>query len=86
MFTMGCTGEAAAASFTMDLNWTLTFSCQSHRAGIMYQTSCFWPATRAAGLNGSPLTMFVDEKVRELVRLTTNRDEVFGTTRLLLEK
>jgi len=30
--------------------------------------------------------MLVDEKVRELIRLTTSGDEILGTIRLLLEK
>lgn len=56
MFTIGWTGEAAAASFTILLpQW----SAHSWKRWSTYQTSCFWPATRFAGLKGSPLVIVI---------------------------
>ena len=55
---MGWTGEAAAASLTIDLdalaegNATIGYE--------NYQTSCFWPATLAAGLKGSSRRVVAD--------------------------
>lgn len=52
MFTMGCTGEAAAASFTIDLV-TFSNSTLPRLFVIAHQTSWRCPATRLAGRNGS---------------------------------
>lgn len=50
IFTIGCTGLAAAASLTID------------------HTSCFWPATRRAGVNFSAI-FEVDETLRRGVEI-----------------
>ena len=57
MLTMGCTGEAAAASLTMDLS---LLAVVARRSLTTYQTSCFCPATRFAGLKGSSLLVVAD--------------------------
>ena len=62
MLTMGCTGEAAAASLTIDL-WALVVVTYSDQ--LTYQTSCFWPATLFAGLKGSSLRVVADMARRE---------------------
>lgn len=64
MFTIGCTGEAAAASLTMDLTRTTTYQRNAHKSDILcrktYQTSCRCPATLAAGRKGSAFAAVVD--------------------------
>ena len=56
---MGWTGEAAAASLTMVLR--VLVSWESWSGGLWtHQTSCFWFATRAAGLKGSSRLVVAD--------------------------
>jgi len=47
----------------------------------MDQTSCFWPATRAAGLNGSLRMLEVDDENR-LTRCLVSNEEEAGTIRV----
>lgn len=55
---MGWTGEAAAASLTMDLAALASYSIALEN--LTYQTSCFCPATLAAGLKGSSRRVVAD--------------------------
>jgi hypothetical protein len=58
MFTIGCTGEAAAASLTIDL--AVLAIVDAFALAVAYQTSCFCPATLFAGLKGSSLLVVAD--------------------------
>lgn len=51
---IGWTGEAAAASLTIDLYRAMFSGLNLYNQALCaHQTSCFCPATRCAGLNGS---------------------------------
>jgi hypothetical protein len=67
MLTMGCRGDAAAASLTMDLRqcqnrtFFLHLRAQNKEPEKHYQTSCLFPATRAAGLSFWLILTLADE-------------------------
>ena len=75
---MGWTGEAAAASLTMDLGQhERLLRHKTHQS--TYQTSCLCPATRAAGLKGSSRRVVADiaRLVVKMEGLLRNIGDVF---------
>lgn len=55
MLTIGCTGDAAAASLTIDLIASVSALFRIRPGSSPYHTSCLCPATLAAGLPRSAL-------------------------------